>query len=132
LDGHRRSYFREAIEDCGTDFEFGDLAIKGTRGDALAEQLEATHLGFNQTAAVVATPFLPDCPTKPFNRAQRLIAGINAGAIFGPWPPVAADRDDRICAAPCDGGVASLGIICAITADAEDGLIFRDLRQKIG
>lgn len=36
---------REAIEDCGTNLELGHLAIKGTRYEALTEELEAVHLG---------------------------------------------------------------------------------------
>ncbi len=36
-DGIGRTDLRAAIEDCGTDFEFGDLAIEGARGEAVAE-----------------------------------------------------------------------------------------------
>lgn len=33
-DGNGRSYFREAIEDCGAHFEFGYLTLEGARSDA--------------------------------------------------------------------------------------------------
>jgi len=78
-DGIRRSYFRKAIEDCGTDFELGELAVEGTRSDTLAEQLEAVHLGFDQTAAMIAAPLLPDCPPQIFRRRSVSLRASTPG-----------------------------------------------------
>ena len=44
--------------------------IEGVRGDTLAEELEAMHLGFDNAAAVIAAPHFPDRPAKPFGCAQ--------------------------------------------------------------
>lgn len=90
-DGIGRSDFREAIEDCSTDFELGYLAIKGTRDEALTEQFEAVHLGLDQTALVITTPLLPDGPAELFHRAQGFIAGIDAGTVPGSCLAVAAN-----------------------------------------
>jgi len=129
-DGVRRADLGEAIEDCSTDFELGFLTLEGACVEALAEQLEAVHLGLDQAAAVVAAPLLPDRPAKPLHRAQRFIAGLDAGAAFDPCPAIATNRDDRIGPAPGNGGVTVSGIIGAIAVDAEDRLILGDLRQK--
>jgi hypothetical protein len=63
-DGDRRSDFGEAIEDCSTDFELGDLTIEGAGHNALAQEFEAVHFALDQTATMVAAPLLPDGATK--------------------------------------------------------------------
>lgn len=83
-DSIRCSYCREAIEDCGTDFDLGYLTIEGARRDLLAEQLEAVHFGLDKAAAVVAAPLLPDGAAKPFDRPQSFIAGSRTGSILFP------------------------------------------------
>jgi hypothetical protein len=92
-DGHWCSYFGEAIEDCSTDFELGNLTIEGAGDNALTEELEAVHFGLDQTAAMVATPLFPVGATEPLCCAQRFIARIDAGAVLCPWSAVAADRE---------------------------------------
>jgi hypothetical protein len=82
----------------------------------------------DQTAAMLAAPLFPDGATEPLCCAQRFIACIDAGTAFRPWLPVAADRDDRVGAAFCNGGMTSSGVVSAISADAEYLLILRDLR----
>jgi hypothetical protein len=94
----------------------------------LTEELEAVHFGLDQTAAMVATPLFPDGATEQLCCAQRFIARIDAGAVLCPWSAVAADRDDRIGLAFCNGGMTSSGVVSAISADAEYLLILRDLR----
>ena len=88
--------------------------IEGARGDALAEELEAMHLGFDKAAAVIAAQLFPDRPAKPFGCAQCFIAGVNARAIFGPRPPVAAYRDDLIGTVLSDDGMTASPVIFAI------------------
>lgn len=48
------------IEDCVEDFWFGDLTIEGARGEAVAEEPDAVHLGLGEAAPVVDAPFLID------------------------------------------------------------------------
>lgn len=81
---------------------------------------------------MVAAPLLPDCPAQSFHRAQRLVAGLDAGAVLGPRLAVAANRDDRIGTARIDGRVAASGVIGTVAADGDNGLILGDLRQQIG
>lgn len=76
------------------------MTLEGARGDALAKQLEAVHFGLDQAASVIAAPFLPDGAAKPLHRAQRFIAGVDAGTVLGPWLAISANWNDRIGAAP--------------------------------
>lgn len=122
---------REAIEDCSTDFELGYLTLEGPRGDALAEQLEAVHLGFDQAASMVAAPLFPDGPAQSFHRAKRLVAGLDAGTVLGPGLAVAANRDDRIGTARIDGRVTPSGVIGPVAADGDNDFILGDLREQI-
>ena len=46
----------EKREDSRTDLELGYLTLEGARRDALAEQLEAMHLGLDETTTVIAAP----------------------------------------------------------------------------
>lgn len=77
---NRCSGCREAIKDCSTDFELGDLTIKGARGEAVTDELEAVHLGLDQTPLVVVAPLLPDRPIKPLDGPESFIAGVVPGA----------------------------------------------------
>ena len=83
-DGIWRADLREAIEDCGTDFELGYLTIEGARHDAPAQQFDAVHFRFDEAAAVIAAPFLPDGSAQSFDCPERFIAGSRAGAVFLP------------------------------------------------
>jgi hypothetical protein len=123
---------REAVEDCSTDFELGCLTIKGCCHDALTKQLEAVHFRFDQAAAMITAPFLPDGASKPFDRTQRFIAGSRARAIFLPWSSVAADHNDRMSTARSYRGMALFGVVRAVPTNTADLLILRDLRQQIG
>ena len=122
----------ESIEDCGTDFELGYLTIEGARHDALTEQLEAVHFRFDEAAAMIAAPLLPDGASKPFERIERFIAGSRAGAILLPWSSVAADRNDRMSIARSYRGMALFGVVRAVPTGTADLVIFRDLCQQIG
>jgi hypothetical protein len=84
-DGIGCADLQEAIEGYSTDFELGHLTIEGARHDALAERLEAVHFGFDEAAAMIAAPLLPDGASKPFDCTERFIAGLHARAILLPW-----------------------------------------------
>ena len=49
----------EAVDECDGDVDFGGLAVGVSRGDALAEGLEAAHLGFCAAAGVVSGQTCP-------------------------------------------------------------------------
>ena len=49
----------KAVHECDTDLNFGGLAVWVSRGDALAEGLEAAHLGFGVASGVVSRPPFP-------------------------------------------------------------------------
>jgi hypothetical protein len=48
----------------------------------LTEQLEAVHFRFDEAAAMIVAPLLPDSASEPFDRTQRFIAGSRAGATL--------------------------------------------------
>ena len=54
----------EAVQDRGPDLKLGDLSVEAARHAALAQELEAAHLGFGQTSLVIACPALPYGPAK--------------------------------------------------------------------
>ena len=117
-DGVGCADLREAIEDCSTDFEFGYLTIESARHDALTEQLEAVHFRFDEAAAMIAAPLLPDGASKPLDRTERFIAGSRAGAILLPWSSVAANWNDRLGIAFSDRGMALFGVVRACPPSA--------------
>lgn len=131
-DGVWRSNLREAIENCSTDFDFGNLTVTATRADTLTKQLEAMHFGFDETAAMITAPLLPDGAVKPFDCAKRFIAGLHSWAILLPRSTVAADRDDRISTACRDRGMALLGVVCAASTNPADLRVLWNLRQQFG
>jgi hypothetical protein len=81
----------EAIEDCSTDLELGYLTLECARDDALTEQLEAVHFRFDEAAAMIAAPLLPDVrPSRLIARSVSLRAFMRA--ILLPGASIAADR----------------------------------------
>ena len=131
-EGIGRSNLPEAVEVCSTDVELGYLTIKGCCHDALTKQLEAVHFRFEEAAAMITAPFLPDGASKLFDRTKYFIADSRARAIFLPWSSVAADRNDRMSTARSYRGMALFGVVRAVPTDTADLLILRDLRQQIG
>ena len=46
-----------------TDLELGDLTVELARGEALAQEFDAMHLGFGAASAVIPAPSSPDGST---------------------------------------------------------------------
>jgi hypothetical protein len=91
----------------------GDVPVKVTCHDAFAQQFEASHLHFNNAAAVVGAPFL-DRPVQPARRVQDDVAGICTAAIRLPEFGALAERDHRIHGAQSDRLMAVLRVASAI------------------
>lgn len=66
----------------------GDLTIEIARFDALAEQLEAAHLGLNQATPVIAAPLFPDRSLQPARHPQDLVAHVGTGTVPLPRPGI--------------------------------------------
>jgi hypothetical protein len=64
----------EAIENGGAHLQLGDLTVEIARHHALAGQLETAHLGFHQTASMVASPFLPNSTTRASHGLRYRVA----------------------------------------------------------
>jgi hypothetical protein len=64
--GHGTGYAKscEAIYDCRTYLDLGNLAIEVTRGEALTEQFDAMHLCFDAALAVIPGYVPPHCATE--------------------------------------------------------------------
>jgi hypothetical protein len=75
--------------------DLGGLAVGVPCRDALAEGLEAAHLGFDAAAGVVSGPSFPERAAIVTCGPQGFIARPGGWAVFLPWPTVLADRDDR-------------------------------------
>jgi hypothetical protein len=50
----------KAVEEGGADVEIGGLTLEGAGHEALAQELEASHLGLNATSTVASAPGAPD------------------------------------------------------------------------
>jgi hypothetical protein len=50
----------EAVQDGNPDLELGDLTIKVSRAQALAQQFDTVHLRLDAASAVIAAPSSPD------------------------------------------------------------------------
>lgn len=94
--------------------DFGGLAVWVSRGDPLAEGLEAAHLGLSAAAGVVSGPPLPERPAVVPCGAQGFVAGPSGWAIIPPRSAILADRDDRRATACDDSTVATAGVVGTI------------------
>ena len=69
---------------------------------------------------MVAAPSLPDRPTKPLDRAQRLVASIDARSVRLPWLAIATDRNDRVGTPCCNRCTTRPGVLGTVTTDDGD------------
>ena len=122
----------KAVEDGGSDLQFGDLAIEVSYHDAFTQQLEAMHFCFDQAALVIAAPSFPDRSAEPVACTNNFIPGRDARRIFGPGFRIAAGGDDGAGIACGNGFVTGPCVERAIGADARDGLILWYLLQQFG
>ncbi len=79
--------------------DFIGLAIGVSRGDSLAEGIQAAHLRFDPTSSMIARSALPENPAIVSGGAQGLVSGACRRAILFPRAPVLSDPDDRDCVA---------------------------------
>ncbi len=89
--------------------DFGSLAVEVSGGDALAEELQALHLGLGAGPDMVSGPPLPERPAILTCGAQGFVARPGNWAVVFPWPTVLADRDDRSATVCDDGAMAAAG-----------------------
>ena len=67
-----------------------------------------------------------------FGGAQGFVSSDRADGDGLPWLGVLAGRDDGVGAAVGNGVVAFAGVIGAISRNAADLLVLRDLVEKVG
>ena len=65
----------------------------GSGHQALIQELEVPHLGFDATLSVRPAPVLPDCPTEAPACSQGILAGLRCWCGRLPEASVAAGRD---------------------------------------
>ena len=110
--------------------DFGGLAVRVSCRDALAERLEAAHLGLGAAAGVVPGQTLPERAAVVACGAEGFIAGLGGWAILLPRSTILADRDDCGATARDDGAVAASCIVGAICGHGADGFVVWDLVQQ--
>ena len=128
--GRGRPQLSEPNEDSGTDLQFGDLAVKVTRYDAFTEQLEATHLGLDKAASVIAAPLISDFSTQQARGRQDGVAGYGARTMVLPWLGVLVSGDNRLRPKLRNRFVTAFGVVGTITVDAGDDLVGGNLVQQ--
>jgi hypothetical protein len=80
--------------------DFDGLVVGVSRGDALAEGLEAAHPSLGAAADVVSRPPFPERPAVVTRSAQGFVARVGGWAIFLPRSAIPADGDARARAVP--------------------------------
>lgn len=88
------------------------MTVEVAGHDALAEELEAAHLGLDLALSVVAGPALPDGPAKAAATAKGIVAHGRPCGAFLPWLSVLAGRNDGggpVCRDGAKGTVAPDG-----------------------
>lgn len=73
--------FSESIENGGSDVQFVDLALEGSRHDPLARAFNSVHLGRHQAASAVTTPVFPELAPEAPACGSRHIA-VHKGSAF--------------------------------------------------
>ena len=85
-----------------------------------------------EKAGVVSTPSSPERAAQVFRRAQGLISRHGSGGDRLPGLRVLAGRDDGMGTAICNRIVAFARVVGAISRNATDFLVLRDLVEKVG
>gem|GEM_PF-1515539 len=121
----------EAVHEGDADVDFGGLAVWFPCSDALAEGLEAAHLGFGAAAGVVSAPPLPECPTIVTRGSQVFVARLGSRAVLFPSPTVPSDRDYCRAAACDDGALTAPRVVGAVRGDGGDLFVLGDLIHQV-
>jgi len=103
------------------------IAVYSDEREALTQQLHTMHLCFDTASAVIAAPSSPDRPTEALRCVQGFVPCDCSGSVGLPWLGVLSGRYDRGSATGSDGVMALAGVESAISGDAGDLLIRRDL-----
>jgi hypothetical protein len=128
--GRGRAQPGEPLEDSGTHLQFGDLAVEVTRHYAFTKQLEATNIGLDKAAPVIAAPLLPDFPAKPARSCQDSVTSFGARKLVLPWLGVLANGDNRLRPNLRNRFVTTFGVVGTIAADAGDDLTGGNLVEQ--
>ena len=115
-----------------TELELGDLTVDLARGEALAQELDAVHLGFGAASAVIAARSSPDGSPDAFRNAQDVMAGVGSGGVGVPGSCVLMRRNDRRSTSGGDGVMAFTGVEGTVDCEAGDLLVGWDLGQQLG
>ena len=107
----------------------GGLSVGVNCCDAVADGLEAAHLGFDAPVGLVSYPSLPKHATELACGTQAFVAGLSGWATLLPRSTIVADRDDCSATPRDDGAVEAASIVGAICALAADLFLIRDLGQ---
>lgn len=94
---------------------------------SLWTSIHTMHLCLNAASAVVSAPSSPECAAQVFRRAQSLVLHHSSSGDRFPGLCVFVGRDDGTGTAICNRIVAFARVIGAISRDATDFLVLRDL-----
>jgi hypothetical protein len=90
------------------------------------------HLRFDAASAMVSTPSSPERAAQVFRRTQGLVSRHGSSGDRPPGLRVLAGRDDGMGTAICNRIVAFARVVGAISRNATDFLVLRDLVEKVG
>ncbi len=123
---------REAVQDCRSYLEPRHLAVEVPGHEALTQQFDTVHLGFDATPTVIAAPSSPERAAEVFRRPQRFVARDFTCGDGLPKLGILARGNDGISSPFGDGIVALASIINSIGGDVCNLPIGRDLGEQLG
>ena len=112
--------------------ELGDLTVEFARGQALAQQLDAVHLGLCAASAVIPAPSSPYGPADALRCPQDFVASDSPGGVGFPGFGVLAGWNDGSGTSSSYGVMALAGVEGAVGSDAADLLVGRNLIEQFG
>ena len=112
----------EGVQDDGSCSDLGSLPVEVDSHEALAQELDAVHLGLDQETAVILAPPLPKGASQMLDSPQSVVAVDGPWRVRRPGPGIFAWHDDSIRAPDCDSIPAFLGVTGSIGCDGGDAL----------
>ena len=124
-DGFRHAEVREPVDDRHSNVALGNLPVKLTGEQVIAQLFEPIHHVFGNAASVVSGILLPACATLGLDLSQEGIPG----RVVSPGHRILTRRNRCLGVPLADCGMGACGVVGAISGDLGDLTV--DLRQQV-
>ena len=124
-DGFRHAEAGEPVDDRHSNVALGNLPVKLTGEQMIAQLFEPIHHVSGNAASVVSGTLLPACATLGLDLSQEGIPG----RVVSPSHRILTRRNRRLGVPLADCGMGACGVVGAIGSDLGDFTL--DLRQQV-